>query len=110
MLHNYMEMATGLTVGSHRSTDDARKALYTHTMVTYLQGVGKMFPGVAISPSQHIACHFGDFMQYMGPTHAWRCYAPERWNGLLQKVKTNNHAGMHIALGGTLFDTNASNS
>ncbi|KZV71760.1 hypothetical protein PENSPDRAFT_577127, partial [Peniophora sp. CONT] len=93
MLHNYMDMTTGLTVGAHRSTDDDRTALQRHAMISYLSGVGRLFPGVAISPAQHFACHFSDIMSFMGPTHAWRCYAPERWNGLLQDVNTNHHAG-----------------
>ncbi|KAF9487261.1 hypothetical protein BDN71DRAFT_1458672 [Pleurotus eryngii] len=37
-----------------------------------------------------MALHFGPFLRRFGPTHSWRCFPFERYNGIIQKIPTNN--------------------
>ncbi|KAK0207180.1 hypothetical protein IW262DRAFT_669213 [Armillaria fumosa] len=62
-------------------------------MRAYLQKLLELYPGSGISPYQHLSLHFGELLRSFGPNHAWRCWAFERYNGIIQKINTNNIFG-----------------
>ncbi|KAJ3845821.1 hypothetical protein EV368DRAFT_77177 [Lentinula lateritia] len=43
--------------------------------------------------NHHLAMHFAMMVKLFGPVYAWWLFAFERFNGILEKVKTNGHDG-----------------
>lgn len=94
MLSNFMHLVTAIKLATMRKMTKARISEYEFHMHSYLTTLLELYPGTDISPYQHMALHFGDQLRRFGPTHAWRCFPFERYNYLLQKVKTNFIWGM----------------
>lgn len=49
--------------------------------------------GVDLTPNHHLAMHFEAMIKRLGPVYGWWLFAFERFNGMLEKVKTNGHDG-----------------
>ncbi|KAJ8518276.1 hypothetical protein ONZ45_g4631 [Pleurotus djamor] len=93
ILDNFMHLVAAIQVVSLREIKEKDILDYEFHMDAYLSSLLKLYPGTHIVPNQHNALHFGDHLRRWGPTHAWRCYAFERFNGLLQSIKTNCNFG-----------------
>lgn len=52
-----------------------------------------LFKDIRITPNHHYALHIPDQLRYWGPLMGLSKFAGERMNGILQKVKTNQHLG-----------------
>jgi|SRR5882762_713404 hypothetical protein len=48
---------------------------------------------IHLKPNHHLAMHYRLFFQLFGPVYAWWLFAFEPFNGLLEKVNLNGHAG-----------------
>ena len=48
---------------------------------------------IHLKPNHHLAMHYCLFFQLFGLVYAWWLFAFERFNGLLEKVNLNGHAG-----------------
>lgn len=89
MLQNYLHLVEAVSLATQdRLTEDSIQR-YECTMQTYLKGVLDLYMGAHILPYQHLALHFGEHLRRWGPTRSWRCFAFERYNGMLQKTNTN---------------------
>ncbi|KDQ09801.1 hypothetical protein BOTBODRAFT_97245, partial [Botryobasidium botryosum FD-172 SS1] len=55
---------------------------------------------VPLMPNHHVAMHYLTFFKLFGPVYGWWLFAFERFNGMLEKIKTNNRSdgGMEITL------------
>lgn len=93
MLQNFFHLVTALKLGSTRTTSHRRIEEYEDHMREYLKTLLNLFPGTAVTPYQHMALHVGQQLRRFGPTHAWRCYAFERFNHIFQKIETNKIYG-----------------
>ncbi|KAJ3911125.1 hypothetical protein F5877DRAFT_20391, partial [Lentinula edodes] len=49
--------------------------------------------GAELTINHHLAMHFAMMVKLFGPVYAWWLFAFERFNGILEKVKTNGHDG-----------------
>lgn len=94
ILANFIDLVVATKIGLMRvMTKDRIDSFHEH-MYRYLKTSQKLYPYHGIKPNQHLSLHFKPLLSDFGPTHAWRCYPFERYNYMLQKINTNNKAGM----------------
>ena len=93
MLKNYMDLVTAIKIATKRSITPSDLVLYDVYMKSYLTGLLELYPHMKLTPYQHLALHFSTHLERFGPTHAWRCYSFERYNGQLQKLPDNHKFG-----------------
>ncbi|KIK38450.1 hypothetical protein CY34DRAFT_108662 [Suillus luteus UH-Slu-Lm8-n1] len=82
MLDNYMDLVTAVELGCHISQ-------YNFYMQRYLENLKDLYKTLRLVPSHHISLHLGEFLCSFGPVHAWRAFAFERYNYLLQRENSN---------------------
>ncbi|RDB19230.1 hypothetical protein Hypma_013499 [Hypsizygus marmoreus] len=54
---------------------------------------GALRLGIHLKPNHHLAMHYYIIFKRFGPAYAWWLFAFERFNGDLEKVNLNGHAG-----------------
>jgi hypothetical protein len=94
MLENFLHLVTAVTCANQRKLTDDTIKLYDLHISAYLNGFVQLFPFANITPYQHLSLHFSSHLRRWGPTHSWRCFAFERYNGVLQALPTNNKFGL----------------
>lgn len=94
MLENFMHLIDAVNLATAKTITAESIALYETAMQTYLRGLLKLYPATTITPYQHMSLHFGTLLRRWGPCHAWRCFAFERYNGMLQQLNTSNKFGL----------------
>ena len=52
-----------------------------------------LYPNSSVLPYHHMILHFSRFLRGFGPVQSWRCYPFERFNYMLQQIKTNKKFG-----------------
>ncbi|RXW11541.1 hypothetical protein EST38_g14314 [Candolleomyces aberdarensis] len=92
-LQNFMHLVTAVKFASMYNLNEERISKYEYHMHTYLTSLRRLYPGVTITPYQHLSLHFGEQLRNFGPVHAWRCFAYERYNHILQGIPTNQRFG-----------------
>lgn len=93
MLNNFIDLVTAVEVGSMLVTSEEHIKLYDRMMTRYLDTLKTLYKEARIAPNHHLALHIGDFLRIFGPVHAWRAFALERYNYMLQQMNTNNKFG-----------------
>ncbi|PPR01986.1 hypothetical protein CVT24_011113 [Panaeolus cyanescens] len=71
------------------SDDDAD--LYLHHYILYRRSSQFLFPHAPSRPNHHYAMHNVELLKYWGPLIRLSEFPLEQKNGMLQKIKTNNH-------------------
>ena len=98
MLFNFMHLISALHIASMRSTSKAHIEKYTYHYKAYLEGYVQLYKEAAVHPNHHLCLHLGLFLRLFGPVHSWRAWVFERFNYMLQNIKTNSKSGMKICL------------
>lgn len=93
MLANFMDLVTAVRIASMRVTNDEYIALYDHHIFSYVRGIIELYKDADIKPNHHLSLHIAHFLQTFGPVHAYRTFAFERINYMMQKMKTNSRPG-----------------
>lgn len=93
VLSNFMDLVEAIRLSSLRNITSAQITQYEKYIHRYLRKLLDLYPGTSIAPYQHLSLHFGEHLRRWGPTHSWRCFAFERFNGLMQSVQTNSKFG-----------------
>ncbi|RDX44049.1 hypothetical protein OH76DRAFT_1299183, partial [Lentinus brumalis] len=60
-----------------------------HHMLSYLQGLWKLFEHKLV-PNHHLSLHLASCLMLFGPVHGWWGYPFEHYNGIIQRLNTNN--------------------
>lgn len=94
MLVNFLDLVTAVEVGSMLITSEEHIKLYEHSITSYLQSLKELYKEARIVSNHHLALHISDFLHFFGPVHAWRAFALERYNYMLQNINTNQKFGM----------------
>ncbi|TDL15213.1 hypothetical protein BD410DRAFT_817014 [Rickenella mellea] len=95
MLKNFMDLVTATKLASMRKLTDERVLAFENHYLTYLRDLLDLFPGIGLSPNQHLSWHLVRLLKGFGPTHSWRTFAVERWNYMLQRINTNRKFGAY---------------
>ena len=93
MLLNFMDLVTAVRIASVRTTNEEYTVLYEHHIFSYLNGVLELFMDADIKPNHHLSLHLGQFLRTLGPVHAYRAFAFERINYMMQQMETNAKHG-----------------
>ncbi|KAF9013025.1 hypothetical protein BDZ89DRAFT_901680, partial [Hymenopellis radicata] len=93
MLQNFLHLVTAIKLATAKTLTAQDIGQYEEEMYLYLSGLLELYPGAQIESNQHMAMHFGDMLRRWGPTQAWRCFAFERYNGLLQQINSSKKFG-----------------
>lgn len=96
VLNNYMHLVQAVKIASQRQISAQDIKNYQYHMHSYLESLLKLYLGTTITPYQHISLHFGEHLRRWGPVHSWRCFAFERFNGMLQNITTNCKFGKNL--------------
>lgn len=96
MLENYMHLVSALHIASMRNTSETHIDLYTYHYKEYLRGRLKLYKEVQLMPNHHLCLHLEIFLRLFGPVHSWRAWVFERFNYLMQNVKTNSKFGGNV--------------
>ncbi|KAG2738629.1 hypothetical protein P692DRAFT_201730859 [Suillus brevipes Sb2] len=93
MLNNFMDLVTAVELGCMFIISPGHINQYEFYMLRYLENFKDLYKTLRLVPSHHIALHLGEFLCSFGPVHAWRAFAFERYNYLLQRENTNGKFG-----------------
>lgn len=93
VLDNFMNLVSAVQIGGMLLTSEANIQLYEDYILRYLRGMKELYLEAAVKPNHHLAVHLADFLRRFGPVHAWRAFAFERFNNMLQNLDTNRHIG-----------------
>ena len=93
MLNNYMHLVTAIYIANLRLTSRELASTYTYHFKHYLSGVLDLYKEAKIQSVHHACLHFEQLLVGLGPVHAWRTWAFEHFNYVLQRTKTNMHFG-----------------
>lgn len=98
-LQNFLHLVSAVKLATARVVTTDMITRYEEEYTTYLRGLLQLYPGTRIESYQHLMIHFGTFLKRWGPTQAWRCFAFERYNGLIQRIPTNGKFGEYSCIG-----------
>ncbi|KIY62282.1 hypothetical protein CYLTODRAFT_320920, partial [Cylindrobasidium torrendii FP15055 ss-10] len=94
MLQNYLDLIEAVKLATSPTQTEASIQQYEATIERYLRRLLELYPGTSLVPNHHLAhAHYGPLLRNFGPDHAWRCWAFERYNGILKRFKTNKRHG-----------------
>jgi len=95
MLVNFVDLITAVKIAHYRTMTPSRISKCEFHMHRYMTTLLELYPGTAITPNQHLSLHYGPMLRQFGPTHAWRSFAFEQYNYLMQQTKTNMKFGAY---------------
>ncbi|KAI6096086.1 hypothetical protein EDD16DRAFT_1720255 [Pisolithus croceorrhizus] len=76
----------------HTTSESAAEEYMFH-MLEYLCGLVHLYKEAKVQPTHPLVIHIGDLLLAFSPMHSWRTWAFERYNYMLQNIKTNNKFG-----------------
>ncbi|KAH9834090.1 uncharacterized protein C8Q71DRAFT_725300 [Rhodofomes roseus] len=89
LLENFIHLVIAVELASRRSMDAGRARLFDHHMFEYLRTLRDLFENNLV-PNHHLSLHLSTCLQLFGPVHGWWAYPFERFNGIIQRLSTNN--------------------
>ncbi|KAG9017600.1 hypothetical protein FRB90_000593 [Tulasnella sp. 427] len=93
MLDHFLHLAVAVSLATSHEMDEDRITKYQAHMKEYLGELRNLFPTETLVQSHHLALHMPYFLNMLGPVPPWNALGPERYNGMLQKIPTNNRFG-----------------
>ncbi|KAA1479470.1 hypothetical protein DENSPDRAFT_758942, partial [Dentipellis sp. KUC8613] len=93
MLANFIDLVVAVEVATMRTISEEHIQLYDKLMLKYLKSMKELYKDAKVLPNHHLALHLREFLQSFGSVHAWRAFAFERYNYILQHENTNQKFG-----------------
>lgn len=94
MLNNFMDLVEAGEMLNNLVITDDQIRFYREHILRYVTDLKTLYKDAKIDPVHHFAAfHMADYLESMGPTHPVRMFGFERFNGDIQKVKTNGQPG-----------------
>lgn len=93
ILDNFIHLILALLLSTQAVIDERIVDLYEHHMQQYLEGFRILYPTHSITPYHHLSLHFPRFMRLLGPWDSWGAGPYETYNGMSQKIPTNQTFG-----------------
>ncbi|OJT14959.1 hypothetical protein TRAPUB_8489, partial [Trametes pubescens] len=89
VLENFVALAVAVDLGTRRSMNSARAAMFDEYMEKYVRGLRTLFDH-SLVPNHHLSLHLKRCLDLFGPVHGWWAFPFERINGMLQRFNTNS--------------------
>ncbi|CDO68121.1 hypothetical protein BN946_scf185044.g29 [Trametes cinnabarina] len=108
VLENFVHLVVAVDLATRRSMDPERARLFDYHMAEYLRTLRDLFNHNLV-PNHHLSLHLTAFLLLFGPVRGWWGYSFERFNGIIQRLNTNNHIAVYhtVALVTTSTDLTA---
>ncbi|KAH9846543.1 hypothetical protein C2E23DRAFT_743933 [Lenzites betulinus] len=90
ILQNFVHLVIAVDLATRRSMDPERARLFDHHMAEYLRTLRELFDHNLV-PNHHLSLHLTACLLLFGPVRGWWGYPFERYNGMIQRLNTNNH-------------------
>jgi hypothetical protein len=91
MLQSFFDLVEATNVLGSFETSNSAADTFLNYYFDYFVSIQNLFPDVDIVPNHHYAFHNSDILKNWGPLASQNEFMGERINGLLQKIKTNDH-------------------
>jgi hypothetical protein len=96
LLHNFAHLVSLVNLGLKRKMNATRVEKYRYHIHQYIQSCLFLFPDVKLAPNHHMAFHFADCLDLLGPSRAWWSFSMERLMAHVLKSSHNNRLGKHL--------------
>lgn len=93
LLRNYLSLVTAVRWATTRSTSDQHAEIVEKHLIYYTRSTLQIFGPRALVYNNHASLHVPECLRTFGPTHGWWAFPFERYNGILQRFKTNTRIG-----------------
>ncbi|KZS90573.1 hypothetical protein SISNIDRAFT_415284 [Sistotremastrum niveocremeum HHB9708] len=93
LLDNFLDLVYATRIVHSRTMTTQLAEEFRKYFHRYLVGLRDLFPEFSLTPYHHLCLHLPFFFEQFGPSHAWRCFAFERGNYVLQQIQTNGKFG-----------------
>ena len=87
-LENFMHLVAAVDLATRRTMFRERAMAFDEHIEAYLLGIRSLYDAQLV-PNHHLSLHLKKCLFLFGPTHGWWAYPFERYNGMLQRLKTN---------------------
>nr|VWO94125.1 Immunoglobulin G-binding protein A (IgG-binding protein A) (Staphylococcal protein A) (SpA) [Ganoderma boninense] len=87
-LENFMHLVSAVDLATRRKMSRERAMAFDTHMEAYLLGIRSLY-NAQLVPNHHLSLHLKECLFLFGPTHGWWAFPFERYNGMLQRLKTN---------------------
>ncbi len=94
LLENFTHLVIAVDLATRRSMDAERARLFDHHMLEYLRTLRELFDHDLV-PNHHLSLHLASCLLLFGPVRGMWGYPFERYNGIIQRLNTNNHISEH---------------
>jgi hypothetical protein len=91
MLEGFYHLVAATNIIASYETSDSEAESFMEHYTTYRKHIQKMYPDCPEPPNLHYAMHNERILKYWGPMAGLNEFWGERINGMLQRIKTNNH-------------------
>ncbi|KIK18256.1 hypothetical protein PISMIDRAFT_14501 [Pisolithus microcarpus 441] len=93
LLRNYLSLVTAVRWATTHSTSDQHAEIVEKHLIYYTRSTLQIFGPRALVYNNHASLHVPECLRTFGPTHGWWAFPFERYNGILQRFKTNTRIG-----------------
>ena len=90
LLENFLHLVVVVDLVTRRSMSSERARQFDFHMLEYLRTLRSLFEHNLV-PNHHLSLHLVTCLMLFGPVHGWWAYPFERYNGIIQRLNTNNH-------------------
>lgn len=97
MLDHFFHLVAAINLAMSHVMDEVRISKYRLHLKEYLKELRNLFPTETLVQTHHLSLHTPTFLRLFGPVPPWSALGQERYNGMLQKIPTNNRFGTFIA-------------
>lgn len=92
LLDNFVHLVVAVEQSTRRSITLGQAKMYDQHMHQYLVGLRTLFDH-KLGQNHHMSLHLKDCIERFGPVHGWWSFPFERYNGVMGRLKKNNHGG-----------------
>ncbi|RPD58136.1 hypothetical protein L226DRAFT_467294 [Lentinus tigrinus ALCF2SS1-7] len=89
VLDNFLQLVMAVDLATRRSMSPSRITRYDNHMENYIKTLVHTLKHPLV-PNHHLSLHLWQCLELFGPVQGWWAFPFEQYNGLLQKVRTNN--------------------
>jgi Domain of unknown function (DUF4218) len=96
LLENFINLIIAATWATKRTMSEERVQIVEQHLQLYLTSLVSLFSSSVLTVNHHLCLHLAECLRLFGPVHGWWAFPFERFNGIIQQIKTNFKFGEFI--------------